>query len=98
MFSGQITGVEGYVESTASGFLCAVELARRLRGKPPVDFPQETATGALALYVSNGSVADFQPMNVNFGIMPPWPERVKGKRNKNALISQRALAALPQML
>lgn len=98
MFSGQITGVEGYVESTASGFLCAVELARRLRGKPPVDLPQETATGALALYVSNGSVADFQPMNVNFGIMPPWPERVKGKRNKNALISQRALAALPQML
>lgn len=95
MFAGQITGVEGYVESTASGFLCAVELARRLQGKPPADFPQETAIGALALYVSNESVTDFQPMNVNFGIMPPWPERVKGgKRNKNALIAARALAEL----
>ena len=70
-FAGQMTGVEGYVESTASGFLCAVELSRRLRGLPPVDFPQETAVGALALYVSNQSVADFQPMNVNFGIIPP---------------------------
>jgi len=95
MFAGQITGVEGYVESTASGCLCAIELAHRLLGKPPVDFPQETAIGALALYVSNESVTDFQPMNVNFGIMPPWPERVKGgKREKNALIAQRALAAL----
>ena len=94
MFAGQITGVEGYVESTASGALAAIELARRLLGRPPVDFPQETAIGALALYVSNGSVADFQPMNVNFGIMPPLGYRVKGKRNKNAVLSQRALEAL----
>ncbi len=91
-FAGQITGVEGYVESTASGFLAGVELARRLAGKKPVDFPRETAIGALALYVSNGSVADFQPMNVNFGIMPPLDHRVKGKRNKNAELSRRALA------
>ncbi len=95
MFAGQITGVEGYVESAASGCLCAIELARRLQGLPPADFPQETAIGALALYISNESVADFQPMNVNFGIMPPWPERVRGgKREKNALIAQRALEAL----
>ena len=94
MFAGQITGVEGYVESAASGCLCAIELAHRLLGKPPADFPRETAIGALALYISDESVADFQPMNVNFGIMPPWPERVKGKREKNALIAQRALAAL----
>ena len=94
MFAGQITGVEGYVESIASGFLCAVELARRLLDKPPVDFPQETALGALALYVSNESVADFQPMNVNFGIIPPLDHRVKGKRNKNAELSQRALGLL----
>ena len=93
-FAGQITGVEGYVESTASGFLAAVELARRLQGRPPVNFPQETAVGALALYVSNESVADFQPMNVNFGIIPPLDHRVKGKRNKNAEISQRSLEIL----
>ena len=95
VFAGQITGVEGYVESTASGCLCAIEMANRLLGKPPVDFPRETAIGALALYVSNESVTDFQPMNVNFGIMPPWPEKVKGgKREKNALIANRALEAL----
>lgn len=94
IFAGQITGVEGYVESTASGALAAIELARRLLGKAPVDFPQETAIGALALYVSGGSVGDFQPMNVNFGIMPPLGYRVKGKRNKNAVLSQRALEIL----
>ena len=94
MFAGQITGVEGYVESTASGFLAAVELARRLRADPPVNFPQETALGALALYVSNESVAEFQPMNVNFGIIPPLGYRVKGKRNKNAELSKRALELL----
>jgi methylenetetrahydrofolate--tRNA-(uracil-5-)-methyltransferase len=93
-FAGQITGVEGYVESTASGFLAAVELARRLQGKPPVNFPQETAMGALALYISNESVADFQPMNVNFGIIPPLGYTVKGKRNKNAELSKRALEIL----
>ena len=93
-FAGQITGVEGYVESTASGFLAAVELARRLEGKPPVDFPQETAIGALALYISNESVVDFQPMNINFGIIPALGYKVKGKRNKNAELSQRALKIL----
>ena len=93
-FAGQITGVEGYVESTASGFLAAVELANRLQGKPPVDFPQETALGALALYVSNETVEQFQPMNVNFGIIPPLGYKVKGKRNKNAELSRRALEIL----
>ena len=90
-FAGQMTGVEGYVESAASGFLVGVETARRLLGKPPVDFPQETAIGALGLYVSNQSVTDFQPMNINFGIIPPLGYRVKGKRNKNAILSQRSL-------
>lgn len=94
LFAGQVTGVEGYVESTASGCLAGLELARRLQGKPPVDFPQETAIGALALYVSNESVANFQPMNVNFGIMPPLGYRVKGKRNKNAELSKRGLEIL----
>lgn len=66
-FAGQMTGVEGYVESAGSGFLAAVELARRLEGKAPVDFPRETALGALSLYISDETVKDFQPMNINFG-------------------------------
>ncbi len=94
MFAGQITGVEGYVESTASGCLAAVELARRLEGKSPANFPRETAMGALALYISDQSVVNFQPMNINFGLIPPLGYRVKGKRNKNAEISRRALEAL----
>lgn len=98
IFAGQITGVEGYVESTASGLLAAVELANRLLERPPVDFPQETAIGALALYISNESVGDFQPMNVNFGIIPPLGYKVKGKRNKNAVLSQRSLEHLEKLL
>lgn len=90
-FAGQITGVEGYVESTASGFLAAVEMAKRISGCDPVDFPQETAIGALALYISNESVTDFQPMNINFGIIPALGYKVKGKRNKNAELSKRSL-------
>ena len=95
-FAGQMTGVEGYVESAASGFLVGVETARRLKGQLPVDFPRETAIGALALYISNESVTQFQPMNINFGIIPPLDHFVKGKRNKNAEISQRALAILEE--
>ena len=96
-FAGQITGVEGYVESTASGFLAGVELARRLLGQEPLDFPRETAIGALARYVSNESVTDFQPMNINFGIMPPLDHRVKGKRNKNAQLSSRSLELVDKL-
>ena len=94
-FAGQMTGVEGYVESAASGLLVGMETARRLLGLAPLDFPQETAIGALGLYVSNPSVTDFQPMNVNFGIMPPLGYRVKGgKRNKNAILARRSLELL----
>ena len=96
-FAGQMTGVEGYVESAASGFLVGVETARRLRGLPPADFPQETAIGALGLYVSNQSVMAFQPMNINFGIMPPLGHRVKGKRNKNAELSRRSLEIIEKL-
>ena len=96
-FAGQMTGVEGYVESAASGFLVGVETARRLRGLPPIDFPRETAIGALGLYVSDPSVTAFQPMNINFGIIPPLDHRVKGKRNKNAELSQRSLAIIEQL-
>ncbi len=96
-FAGQMTGVEGYVESAASGLLVGIETAARLLGLPPVDFPQETAIGALGLYVSGGSVGDFQPMNINFGIITPLDHRVKGKRNKNAAISERSLAIVESL-
>ena len=96
-FAGQMTGVEGYVESTASGYLAAVSMAARLRGETPPDFPRETAIGALAAYISDEGVTDFQPMNVNFGIMTPLGYRVKGKANKNLAIAQRELDVLAQM-
>ena len=97
-FAGQMTGVEGYVESTASGLVSAVELAHRLLGLPAVDFPRVTALGALAHYVSDTTVANFQPMNINFGIIPPLGYKVKGKRNKNAELSRRALSALAETM
>jgi methylenetetrahydrofolate--tRNA-(uracil-5-)-methyltransferase len=93
-FAGQMTGVEGYVESAASGLLAGLETSRELKGLPPLDFPAETAIGALALYVSGGSVGGFQPMNVNFGIISPLSYKVKGKRNKNLDISQRSLESI----
>jgi len=91
-FAGQITGVEGYVESAASGLLCALETARQLQNQPPIDFPQQTAIGALALYASDESVGNFQPMNVNFGIIPPLEERIKNKQERNLAIANRSLA------
>ena len=97
-FAGQITGVEGYVESTASGLLCGLQTARELLGQEPADFTRETAIGALAAYVSDGTVLDFQPMNVNYGIIAPLEGKVKGKRNRNAILSQRALTRLDQVL
>ena len=97
-FAGQMTGVEGYVESAASGMLVGIETAARVLGMEPVDFPQETAIGALGLYISGGSVGDFQPMNINFGIISPLGYRVKGKRNKNAAISERALGVIDGLM
>lgn len=97
-FAGQMTGVEGYIESAASGFLAGVEMARRLAGEAAVDFPRETAIGALGLYVSDTTVSDFQPMNVNFGIMPPLGYRIKGgKRVKNAALAARSLEKIDEL-
>ena len=96
-FAGQMTGVEGYVESCSSGMLVGIETAAQILGLEPVDFPQETAIGALGLYVSGGSVGDFQPMNINFGIITPLDHRVRGKRNKNAEISARSLQILDEL-
>ena len=95
-FAGQITGVEGYVESTASGLLAAIELAREIRGETPIDFPPQTAIGALANYISDESVTKFQPMNINFGLIPPLDYRVKGKANRNAALAERALGIVSE--
>ena len=95
-FAGQLTGVEGYVESTASGFLCGIAMAAKVNGTALPELPRETAIGALAAYISDPSVVNFQPMNINFGIMPQLGYRVKGKANKNLAIAQRALEALEQ--
>lgn len=92
-----MTGVEGYVESTASGYLAGVSMAAKLKGEPLPDFPRETAIGALAAYISDTSVGSFQPMNVNFGILTPLDRHVKGKTNKNLAIAQRSLALIDQM-
>ena len=97
-FAGQMTGVEGYVESAASGMLVGIETAARLLELEPVNFPQETAIGALGLHISGGSVGDFQPMNINFGIITPLGYRVKGKRNKNAEISARSLKIIDELM
>ena len=96
-FAGQMTGVEGYVESAASGMLAGIEKAREILGEAPADFPRATAIGALALYISDPSIDKFQPMNVNFGIIEPLEYRVKGKRNKNLEISQRALGLVDEV-
>ena len=98
-FAGQITGVEGYVESAASGMLVGIETARELLGLTPVDFPQKTAIGALALYISGGAVtSNFQPMNVNFSIIAPLEKRIKKKAEKNLAIANRALEVIDAMV
>jgi methylenetetrahydrofolate--tRNA-(uracil-5-)-methyltransferase len=97
-FAGQMTGVEGYVESAASGLLAGLAMAAMAQGRDLPEFPQETAIGALGWYISGGAVGDFQPMNVNFGILTPLGYRVKGKAAKNQELSNRALAIIDQMV
>ena len=93
-FAGQITGVEGYVESAASGILAGHNLARRLRGEQPLQLPLDCMLGALVHYISDPSVSDFQPMGANMGILPPWQERVKDKAKRYELIANRGLDSL----
>ena len=93
-FAGQMTGVEGYVESAASGLMAGLHVARELQGLPEVDFPAETAHGSLANYISNPAIENFQPMNINFGLIPPLAVRIRKKREKNAQIAARALEQL----
>ena len=93
-FAGQITGVEGYIESTASGLCCGLNLARQLQGLAPVTFPRETAMGALSLHISENPEQRFDPMNINFGIITPLEVRIRGKQERYAAVSARALETL----
>ena len=97
-FAGQMTGVEGYVESTASGYLAAVAMAAKLQGRVLPEFPKETAIGALGLYISDETVENFQPMNINFSIIAPLEKRIKKKAEKNQAISQRALEVIDTLV
>ena len=97
-FAGQMTGVEGYVESTASGFLAAVAMAAKVQGRSIPDFPKTTAIGALGQYISDESVVNFQPMNVNFSIIEPLEQRIKKKAEKNLAIANRSLDVIDRLL
>lgn len=94
--AGQLTGTEGYMESAGSGLLAGINAARAWKGQAPVILPRETMLGALAGYVSDGTVKDFQPMGANFGILPPLPEPIRDKRLRYGALADRALAALEQ--
>ena len=97
-FAGQMTGVEGYVESTASGYLAAVAMAAKVQGRPLPEFPKTTAIGALGLYISDETVENFQPMNINFSIIQPLEQRIRKKAEKNLAIANRALAVIDQLV
>jgi methylenetetrahydrofolate--tRNA-(uracil-5-)-methyltransferase len=96
-FAGQMTGVEGYVESCASGFLAALAMAAKVLEKPMPEFPKTTAIGALGLYISDESVENFQPMNINFSIIAPLEQRIRKKAEKNLAIANRSLALIDEM-
>ena len=97
-FAGQMTGVEGYVESTASGYLAAVAMAARIQGREVPEFPKTTAIGALGLYISDSSIENFQPMNINFSIISPLEKRIRKKAEKNLAIANRSLAVIDEMV
>ncbi len=93
-FAGQMTGVEGYMESAASGLLAGLNAARTVNGQPPVILPRDTMMGALAGYISDPSVTDFQPMGANFGILPPLERTIRDKRERYGALAERALHSL----
>ncbi len=97
-FAGQMTGVEGYVESTASGYLAAVAMAAKVQNRPEPDFPQTTAIGALGYYISDARIGNFQPMNINFSIIAPLEQRIRKKSEKNLAIAHRSLAQIDRMI
>jgi methylenetetrahydrofolate--tRNA-(uracil-5-)-methyltransferase len=97
-FAGQMTGVEGYVESAASGFLAAVAMAAKVQGRSLPEFPRTTAIGALGLYISDESIENFQPMNINFSIIQPLEQRIRKKAEKNLAIANRSLEVIDGLI
>ena len=97
-FAGQMTGVEGYVESAASGYLAAVAMAAKIQDRPLPEFPKETAIGALGLYISDERIENFQPMNINFSIIAPLEQRIRKKAEKNLAIANRSLAVIDELI
>ena len=95
-FAGQMTGVEGYMESAASGLLAGLNAARTVKGLLPVILPQDTMMGALAGYISDPSVSDFQPMGANFGILPPLEREIRDRRERYGALAERALRSLTE--
>ena len=90
-FAGQMTGVEGYVESAASGLLAGINAARLAKAEEPIEFPQETAIGSMAYYITHAEGKHFQPMNANYGLFPELPKRIRDKKTRYETIAQRAL-------
>lgn len=97
-FAGQITGVEGYIESASSGLMCGIFTAYELLGKSLPTFDDDTASGALCMHVSGAQTSNFQPMNINFGIMQPLAQRIKNKEEKNTRIAERALEKIKEQI
>ncbi len=97
-FGGQITGVEGYMESAASGLMAGINLAKRLKGEETVILPQDTMIGALSRYISDESVKNFQPMGANFGVLPPLPEKIRDKQERYMQLANRGMAALKEFV
>ena len=93
-FAGQMTGVEGYVESAASGLVAGINAAKLAKGEEPIIFPQETTIGSMAYYITHAEGKHFQPMNANFGLLPELPERIKDKKSRYEALANRALTAL----
>jgi methylenetetrahydrofolate--tRNA-(uracil-5-)-methyltransferase len=93
-FAGQMTGVEGYVESAASGLVAGINAARLVEGKETLEFPHETAIGSMARYITTTNAKNFQPMNANFGLFPELPEKIRGKQERNEQHANRALETI----
>ena len=97
-FAGQMTGVEGYVESAASGLIAGINAARLVNGEEPVEFPHETAMGSMARYITTTNAKNFQPMNANFGLFPELPEKIRGKQERNEKHANRALETIQKFV
>lgn len=97
-FAGQMTGVEGYVESAASGLLAGINAARLAKGEEPIEFPRETTLGSMAYYITHAEGKHFQPMNANFGLFPELPERIRDKKERYEAIANRALDVQAQVI